>query len=82
MATAVCRNCGRTFTRGEAAEFESLAETPGAAHPPEAAGLLSGATPFDATLGGESGPVEYAEAPARRDDDLCPTCRARRQEAR
>jgi hypothetical protein len=75
MATTVCRNCGRALADSDN-EFDSLADTPGARQPPEAAGLLAGATPFDAEAGKESGPVEYQE------DGLCLTCRSqgRREE--
>jgi hypothetical protein len=79
VTTAVCRRCGRTFTdddspplagEGTGERFDSLADARGAEQPPEAAGWLQGAVPFDAELGTDSGPVEYDDA------ELCPSCRA------
>ena len=73
MTTAVCRRCGRAFSRDAGEGPETLADLPGAEQPPEAAGMLAGATPFDARVGTDSGPAEYAEAEG---DGLCADCRA------
>ena len=73
MTTAVCRRCGRAFSRDAGEGPETLADLPGAEQPPEAAGMLAGATPFDARVGTDSGPAEYAEAEG---EGLCADCRA------
>lgn len=78
MATAVCTRCGRSFMpddeSGTAADAlpDTLADLGALAPPPEAAAALAGATPFDARLGTDSGPVEYGAG----DEQLCPACRA------
>ena len=78
MATTVCPRCGLTFaadtvdTAGRGGEFDSLAETPGVEQPPEAAGMLAGARPFDAPEGSASDAIEYTGG----DGELCPDCRA------
>ena len=81
MATTVCPRCGRTFAAdtadsagrgGRSGEFDSLAETPGVEQPPEAAGMLAGARPFDAPEGSASDAIEYTGG----DGELCPDCRA------
>ena len=71
VSVVVCRGCGRQFTPSAPHSIDSLADLPGPAQPPQAAGWLEGATPFDAQLGTDSGPVEYDD-PAL----LCGTCRA------
>lgn len=81
VATATCAHCGRRFTPGRRdadSDLDSLADTPGAEQPPQAAGWLQGATPADAEIGTNSGPLEYADA------DLCPACAegVRRERAR
>ena len=81
MATTACPRCGRTFAAdtadtagrgGRGGEFDSLAETPGVEQPPEAAGMLAGARPFDAPEGSASDAIEYTSGGG----ELCPDCRA------
>lgn len=83
MATAICPRCGRPFTPGpstrsasEDQDGSTLAGFPGVTQPPEAASALAGATPFDAELGTDSGPVEYGTDGER----LCPSCQAESRE--
>jgi hypothetical protein len=76
MTTGVCRRCGRPLSRDAGDQPETLADLPGAEQPPEAAGMLAGATPFDAQAGTDSGPAEYAETEG---DGLCADCRAERR---
>ncbi len=70
-----CRACGHPLAGGTADHFaDTLADVRGPQQPPEAAGLLAGATPADAQLGQRSGPVEYS----RGDEGLCSACRTQR----
>jgi len=71
VRTITCRRCRRPFTPPVPHEVDSLADLPGAEQPPEAAGWLEGATPFDAELGTDSGPAEYDDP-----EYLCDECRA------
>jgi len=71
VSTTVCSRCGGSLAPTTLHGLDSLADLPGAEQPPEAAGWLAGATPFDAQVGSDSGPVEYHD-PAL----LCDTCRS------
>ncbi len=74
-STPACRACGRPLGETDQRQdfANTLADVGGVLQPPEAAGLISGATTSEGELGTTSGPVEYA------DDELCASCRAQRE---